>query len=201
VFKRFAVGFGFIVLLLVAGLVALGVHFMSGTVPRIEGSAVVTGLTANATIDRDQFAIPHIHAATERDGWFALGYAEAQDRLFQMEFARRVGQGRTAEIFGPKTLTLDMWSRTIGFQRIAQNMWTKCGPHSRDVLTAFCNGINARIKDNSTKLGFEFDALKLVPQYWKPEDCLIMARLMSWEMNFAYLSDAAFGDFQLALDS
>ncbi|MDP4288753.1 MAG: penicillin acylase family protein [Bacteroidota bacterium] len=198
---RFLLGFGFVLVLLLVGLVALGVHFMSGTVTPLEGQATVRGISASVQIDRDEFAIPHIHGATEHDAWFGLGYAEAQDRLFQMEFARRVGQGRMSEVFGARTLTLDTWSRTIGFARIARAMWEKCGPHSREVLTAFTDGINARIREHPTKLGFEFDALKLVPEYWKPEDCLIVARLMSWQMNFAYLSDAAYGDFALALDS
>lgn len=188
------------IFLLAAGLIALGVHFMSGTVSQPSGMATVRGIGASVQIDRDEYGIPHIHAATERDAWFGLGYAEAQDRLFQMEFSRRVGQGRMSEVFGPKTLTLDTWSRTIGFARIAREMLQKCTPHTREVLTAFTNGINARIRESPTRLGFEFDALKLVPEEWKPEDCLIMVRLMSWEMNFAYLADAAYGDFALALD-
>jgi penicillin amidase len=200
-FPRFAVGLGYTLLLLAVGLLVLGVHFMSGTVPSSVGSATVSGIGAAVDIDRDEYGIPHIHAATERDAWFGLGYAEAQDRLFQMEFTRRIGQGRMSEIFGKRTLIVDRWARTIGFTRIADQMWMKAGNRTREVLTAFSKGVNEYIHAHKDKLGFEFDALKLQPEDWQPRDCMIIGRLMSWEMNFSYLSDAAFGDFSLMLDS
>ncbi|HEY3876486.1 MAG TPA: penicillin acylase family protein [Candidatus Kapabacteria bacterium] len=200
-FPRFAFGLGYLILLLAVGLVALGVHFMSGTVPQYSGSAKVAGISGTVDIDRDDYAIPHIHAATERDAYFGLGYAEAQDRLFQMELERRLGAGRMSELFGAKTLPLDKWSRTIGFARIADQMWLKAGPHTREVVTAFVAGINAYLADHRTHLDFTFDALRLVPEQWRPQDCMMIGRLMSWEMNFSALADAAFGDFAMTLDT
>lgn len=200
-FPRFAFGLGYLILLLAVGLLVLGVHFMSGTVPAYSGSAVVSGIGGTIDIDRDEYAIPHIHTATERDAYFGLGYAEAQDRLFQMELERRLGAGRMSELFGNRTLLVDEWSRTIGFSRIADQMWLKAGPRTRDVLTAFVSGINAYLAEHRKHLGFEFDALQLVPENWRPQDCLAIGRLMSWEMNFSALADAAFGDFSLTLDS
>ncbi len=200
-FPRFAFGFGYLILLLVAGLLVLGIYFMSGTVPSYSGSAAVHGISGTIDIDRDAYAIPHIHAATERDAYFGLGYAEAQDRLFQMELARRAGEGRMSEVFGNRSLAIDEWSRTIGFARIADQMWFKAGTHTREVLTAFVGGINAYLKDHRKHLGFEFDAVQLVPEDWKPQDCLMIGRLMSWELNFSALTDAAFSDFSQVLDS
>ena len=200
-FSRFALGFGYLIFLLIAGLLVLGVHFMSATVPRYTGSATVAGISGNVDIDRDSYAIPHIHATTERDAYFGLGYAEAQDRLFQMELERRLGEGRMSEVFGPRSLPLDEWARTIGFSRIADQMWRKSGKHTREILSAFCSGINAYLGEHRTHLGFTFDALGLVPENWKPQDCLVIGRLMAWEMNFSALTDAAYSDFSLALDS
>src|SRR5665213_123833 len=200
-FSRFALGFGYLIFLLAVGLIVLGVHFMSRTVPSYTGTATVAGISGNVDIDRDEYAVPNIHAATERDTYFGLGYAEAQDRLFQMELERRLGAGRMSELFGAQSLPLDEWARTVGFHRIADQMWLKAGPHTRDVLTAFCSGINAYLRDHRTHLGFEFDALGLAPEDWKPQDCLIIGRLMAWEMNFSALTDAAYSDFSLALDS
>ena len=200
-FSRFALGIGYLIFLLAVGLIVLGVHFMGATVPAYTGTATVSGISGTVDIERDQYAVPHIHAATEHDAYFGLGYAEAQDRLFQMELERRLGAGRMSELFGVQSLPLDRWARTVGFARIAAQMWRMCGPHTRDVLTAFCDGINAYLRDHRKHLGFEFDALTLVPQNWKPTDCLMIGRLMAWEMNFSALTDAAFGDFSLALDS
>ena len=200
-FSRFALGVAYLIFLLVVGLLVLGVHWMSGTVPAYTGSAQVQGISGTVDIDRDQYAIPNIHASTEHDAYFGLGYAEAQDRLFQMELERRLGEGRMAELFGNRSLPLDLWARTVGFSRIAEWMWQKSGAHTRDVLTAYCAGINAYLAQHRTHLGFEFDALGLAPEDWKPQDCLVIGRLMSWQMNFSALSDAAFGDLSLALDS
>jgi penicillin G amidase len=200
-FPRFALGFGYLLLLLIAGLLVLGIYFKSGTVPAYSGTAVVAGISGTVDIDRDGFAIPHIHAATERDAYFGLGYAEAQDRLFQMELARRAGAGRMSEVFGNRSLQIDEWARTIGFSRIADQMWLKAGTHTREVLTAFVSGINAYLRDHRKHLGFEFDAVQLVPEDWRPQDCLIIGRLMSWELNFSALTDAAFSDFSQVLDS
>ena len=200
-FPRFALGFGYLVLLLVAGLVALGIYFKSGTVPAYSGTATVSGISGTIDIDRDGYAIPHIHAATERDAYFGLGYAEAQDRLFQMELARRVGAGRMSEVFGARSLQIDAWSRTVGFSRIADQMWLKAGTHTREVLSAFTLGINAYLLEHRKHLGFEFDAIQLVPEDWRPQDCLMIGRLMAWELNFSALTDAAFSDFSQVLDS
>jgi penicillin amidase len=200
-FPRFALGLGYIITLLLVGLLFLGIHFMSGTVPKYTGSASVAGIGANVQIDRDEYAIAHIHAATEKDAYFGLGYAEAQDRLFQMEFTRRIGQGRLSEIVGKKSYVVDAWAKTIGFSRIADQMWAKASPNTRDILTAYTNGINQFLDSHRNALGFEFDALKLQPDHWRPQDCMIIGRLMAWEMNFSYFTDAAFGDIALSLDS
>ena len=37
-------------------------------------------------IHRDEYGIPHIDASSESDVWFAMGYASAEDRLWQMEW-------------------------------------------------------------------------------------------------------------------
>ena len=51
------------------------------------------GISAAVQIERDTYGVPHIYAKTDADAYFGLGYAEAQDRLFQMEMERRVGEG------------------------------------------------------------------------------------------------------------
>ena len=43
------------------------------------------------TVRRDQHGVPHIEAATLDDLFEAQGYVTAQDRLWQMDMARRVG--------------------------------------------------------------------------------------------------------------
>ena len=70
------------------------------SLPTINGTTTVPGISAPIDIIRDADAIPHIFATTKADALFGLGYAHAQDRLWQMEFQRRIGYGRLCEIFG-----------------------------------------------------------------------------------------------------
>lgn len=200
-FLRFIIGLGYAIAAIVIGGLIAGGFFMSSALPTYSGSIAVPGLSSSLTIERDDHGVPHIYAASADDAYFGLGFVHAQDRLFQMDFTRRVGEGRLSEVFGERTLLLDAWSRTIGFHRIAAEMWKKAGPETRRVLTAYANGINAYITGNEGKWGFEFDAVHSQPELWRPEYSLLIGRLMAWEMNFAYWTDAAFGDIALSVDS
>jgi penicillin amidase len=51
------------------------------TLPTVEGRFSVAGLDASLTILRDGHGVPHVLAASQRDAWFGLGFAQAQDRL------------------------------------------------------------------------------------------------------------------------
>lgn len=198
---RFIIGLGFVVALLVVGGLILGGAMMSSSIPQYEGTLRVPGVGQTVSIERDDHGVPHIFAASEEDGYYGLGFVHAQDRLFQMEMTRRIGEGRLSEISGEKTLLLDAWSRRIGFKRIAGEMMKKASADTKRMLTAYCRGINAYIKTSNNKWGFEFDAANMQPQEWTPEQCLLIGRLMAWEMNFSYWTDAAFGDIALTLDS
>jgi penicillin amidase len=200
-YKNLAKGILAILLLLVAGLLAIGYFFQRASVPVIEGTATVHGIVAQVHIDRDSFGVPHIFAKTDEDAYFGLGYAEAQDRLFQMEMMRRVGEGRLSELVGKKALVVDIWARTIGFSRIAHQLWLHSGTATRKYLTSYVRGINSYIAEHTGEPSFEFDALGIQPEPWNVEQCLMIGRLMSWEMNFSYWTDAAFGDIALSLDS
>lgn len=198
---RFIIGLGFTVALLVIGGLIAGGAMMSSSIPNYEGTVQVAGLGSSVSIERDEYGIPHIYASNEEDGYFGLGFVHGQDRLFQMEMARRIGEGRLSEISGDKTLLIDAWSRRLGFRRIATEMMKKASPETKQMLVAYTNGINAYIKSADRNWGFEFDAANLQPENWTPEQCLMIGRLMSWEMNFSYWTDAAFGDIALAIDS
>src|SRR5262249_5869409 len=85
------------------------------------GGAQVTGLKAPVEIVRDRYAIPHIRAQSFEDAAFGLGYAHAQDRLWQMEMARRFVQGRLSEMFGASALSADATMRAMGLYEAAQD--------------------------------------------------------------------------------
>ena len=78
------------------------------------GKTAVAGLDAPVEIIRDRFDIPHCFAESSADALFALGYVQAQDRLWQMQWSRRAAMGRLAEIAGPAALPADRLLSNIG---------------------------------------------------------------------------------------
>src|SRR5262245_53277223 len=107
--------------------------------PRCVGR-VVTGTSSEVAIQRDRWGIPHIFADSPHDLWFAFGFAMAQDRLFQLDYLRRKGLGRLAEVLGPDGLELDLVARTVGLNRIAEAEWSRLPEETRQVLQAFARG-------------------------------------------------------------
>src|SRR4051812_19733058 len=89
--------------LLIASIVAAAGAFAwyrSASQPQVNGRLTLSGLKAAVDIVRDAEGIPHIYAQSAEDGYFALGFLHAQDRLWQLEMNRRVAAGRMAEILG-----------------------------------------------------------------------------------------------------
>src|SRR5216684_947256 len=109
---------GIFVLLLILGA---GFYlYLRSSLPQVEGRIAVHGLKAEVTIARDSEGVPLITAADDEDAAFGLGYAHAQDRLFQMELMRRNGAGRLAVRFGPQALDTDRQMRVLGIYRLAE---------------------------------------------------------------------------------
>jgi len=198
---RFILGLVFTALLLLGGLLLLGKNSKDRSLPQYEGEIKIAGLKNSIEIYRDSFAIAHISAVNDEDAYYALGYVHGQERMFQMDFTRRIGKGLLSEVLGEKSLIIDKWARTLGFSRLAQYMWNAASAETKKYLTSYSNGVNAYISSHKGKFGLEFDALSYEPELWRPTDCMIIGRLLSWEMNFSYWTDAAFSDIAQSIDS
>ncbi|MCK4239936.1 MAG: penicillin acylase family protein, partial [Candidatus Lokiarchaeota archaeon] len=90
-----------------------GLWKVPGEVPAVE-TYTIPGLSADVTVIRDEWGVPHIYASNENDMSFALGYCHAQDRFFQMDMARRSVRGRLSEIIGPSALNMDKFNLATG---------------------------------------------------------------------------------------
>ncbi len=102
-------------LLLLLALVSGGAYlWLRGSLPETEGTVVIAGLAASVEVLRDGDGIVTIRARGQYDAARALGYVHAQDRLWQMDFMRRAGAGRLAELVGPAALPHDRVMRTLG---------------------------------------------------------------------------------------
>ncbi|MHB8441533.1 MAG: penicillin acylase family protein [Candidatus Tyrphobacter sp.] len=147
--------------------VAFGMRAAAMTVGTVSG----LGVWQPVTILRDARGVPHIAARNEHDAFFAEGYVEASDRLFQMDLTRRFVEGRLAEIFGRPALANDEMERTLPVEQLAQIQWERLPPRLQDDLQAFADGVNAAMR--TQPLPPEFRMLLYKPQPWRPQDSLV----------------------------
>jgi penicillin amidase len=90
--------------LLVAVAAGVVAYLALGSLPRLAGEVALPGLTGQVEVVRDRWGVPHVRAGSAEDAYAAMGFLHAQDRLWQMEVNRRVGQGRLAEVVGSAAL-------------------------------------------------------------------------------------------------
>ncbi|NKB20897.1 MAG: penicillin acylase family protein [Alphaproteobacteria bacterium] len=172
-----------VLLFMVIVIIAAGWAWLRTSLPIIEGSLNLPGLQAKTEIGRDQFGIPHIKASSEHDAYYALGVAHAQDRLWQMDFQRRLGAGRLSEILGGPTLDTDKYMRTLGLYQKAKASFQHLDKNTRAALTAYTKGVNAWLTEHrnswSRAWPVEFYLLRYRPEPWTVADSLVWGRMMA----------------------
>ncbi|HLN93225.1 MAG TPA: penicillin acylase family protein, partial [Thermoanaerobaculia bacterium] len=137
-------------LLVVAGALVLVLFVLAlSTFPRMSGTVRVAGLSAPVTIETDAHGVPTIRAASEADALFGLGYVHARDRLWQIEYQRRIGSGRLAEVLGRRVVETDRFLRTIGFRRAAESAWRALPEGERHLIEVYTRGLNAYLATSS----------------------------------------------------
>ena len=172
--KGLAVLFGTVV-----ALVALFLLYLTTSLPRLDGRIAATGLLAPVEIARDANSVPHLLGRTRQDVYFALGFAHAQDRLWQMDFNRHLVEGRLSEIFGERTLAADGVFRTLGLYRHAKAGVPALDAETREALQAYADGVNAYLAGHRGAWPPEFTLLLHRPEAWKPADSVALVELMS----------------------
>lgn len=174
------------VLLLLTAIYA----FFRLSLPQVRGTIHTAGLKGSIEILRDPDAIPHIHCSHKLDAYFGLGYVHAQDRLWQMDFQRRLGQGRLSELMGPGGLPFDRLARTLGFYNTAKKTWDLMDHETRETVTAYTAGLNAFIASlKMWRRPPEFTLLRARPELWRGADVVLMSTLMAWNLSGNYLTE------------
>src|ERR1700726_4022932 len=173
-------------LLLVCVIVGGGSLYLLSSLPQLDGRIAVRGVAGEVRIARDADGVPLIIAANDEDAAFGLGFAHAQDRLFQMELQRRYGAGRLAEIFGPQALATDRQMRVLGLYRAAETEIPALSPAARRGLDASAAGVNAFLATRRGALPPEFLLLGFRPDPWRPADSLVWGKLMDLELAGNY---------------
>lgn len=166
----YALAFVLLLVLLVILAWVLWVAIGMRSASQVSGTVRIGDLDGTVRIVRDERDIPHIYASTEHDLMFAQGYAEASDRLFQMDLIRRYVYGRLAEVLGPAVLSADENARIPDIRGIVAYQWMHLDKHDRKLVIAYTQGVNAAMRREP--LPVEFHILLYRPQPWKPQDCL-----------------------------
>ena len=164
------------VVLVLAAAVAW--RFVYRPLPQLDGSISLPGLQKEVTVERDNWGVPHIRAASLADAVEAQGYVMAQDRLWQLDLMRRASRGQLSEIVGPLALKTDKQFRTFGFSRAADRDFGAMDKDSRALMEAYARGVNVFIQQHQNSLPLEFTLLKYKPQPWQPTDSLVIAGYM-----------------------
>ncbi|KAA2212962.1 penicillin acylase family protein [Teichococcus oryzae] len=145
--------------------------------PELDGTLPLPGLSAPATILRDEWGIPHLRTASSRDAWMALGFVHAQDRLFQMELTRRRALGRAAEWLGPAAAESDILVRRLGMEAACRRDFAALGEAARRMLEAYAAGVNGWMSSGQP-LPVEYALLDAAPEPWEPwHSIAVMRRL------------------------
>ena len=182
------------VLIILALLVAAGAGTWfylkeRANLPQLDGRVTLAGLAAPVEVLRDARGVPHIYAKSLEDAAMAQGYLTASDRLWQMEFSRRLGRGELSEIVGRAALDVDIETRRLGTRQAAERAVAELDPESGRVLAAYARGVNAYIASHQGRLPIEFDLLGIKPRPWEEADSLQVALNMARNLGTSWPED------------
>lgn len=175
-------------LLIISVVVVSLIYWLaSRSLPDYNAEIEVPNLERPVEIVRDNANVPHIFGAQDEDVFFGLGFAHAQDRLWQMTTLRRTAQGRLSEVFGASTLDVDKLMRRFDIYALSVASMEALDPTTQKALRAYASGVNARLDQiNTDALGrgspemFLFNA-PMAP--WRPADSIAIVKLMGMQLS------------------
>lgn len=192
--KKILIGIVIVVFILAIGLYL----FLRNSLATIEGKLNVTGLISEVQVIRDDKGIPKIIAQNESDLYRAQGFIHAQDRLFQMDLARRQASGRLSEVVGKAAIENDKKFLIFSLRRAAEKSYEIYSEEAKKVLQNYADGVNAYIEyaKSKNKLPYEFTLLGYQPEQWTPIDSLTIGKYMAYDLG-GHWSYQAFNNWTL----
>jgi len=138
-----------------------------------------------ATVTYDDYHVPHVEADTEDAVYFAVGYAQAADRLFEMDLIRRRMGGTLSAAFGERTLESDRFHAKMDFRGAAEASLAAIeGTRAAELAAAFRDGVNAYL--DAGPLPLEFGLLGYEPREWETLDTLLVGQQISWGLTGSF---------------
>lgn len=178
-------------------LVALGIYFyLLSTKPQYEGSLAIDTISAETKVYFDDYGIPHIYAANQKDAMTVLGYVHAQDRLWQMELMRRIAPGRLSEIFGNKLLETDKFFVGLGIDENSEKTIAQMDKNSETykLAMAYLNGVNQYLEEGKTPV--EYTILGIKKEKFTLKDVYNTFGYMAFSFAMAHKTDPLLTDIR-----
>lgn len=162
-------------------------YLASRSIPDHSGNYVISGLSDKVEIVRDNASVPHIFGTTDEDVYFGLGFAHAQDRLWQMVMLRRTAEGRLSELFGERALPVDDLMRRLDVYDLAKRSVRVQDAETLHALTAYARGVNSWLDQvNAGARGRGAPELFLFSNSiapWTPADSLAVGKVMALQFS------------------
>lgn len=178
----------FSILIIIIVVFAMASYFwLRSTKPDYLGIVTMQELENKVEVIFDDYGVPHIYAENSHDAYMALGYVQAQERLFQMEMIRRVTSGRLSELLGEKFINTDKTMLTLGIRDMAvlsaDKFFNSTNEPYKEETLAYLAGINSFIENGT--LPIEFTLLNFKPELFKPVDVYTAIGYMSLSFTSA----------------
>ena len=153
-----------------------------------KGEIYTEKILNGATLSKDKYGFPNIIANKLEDGSFALGYAHAEDRLWQMYLGYKLPLGEISEIFGEKGVEFDEFMKLLNFIDICQNTLKTLTEKEKRVVQSYTDGINYYI-ENAKILPLEF-ILTGQPKFkWKNEYTCLAIKMVEYYLSTDFLKE------------
>lgn len=164
--------------------------------PTYEGEVALKNIQKETTVYFDDFGVPHIYAATNKDAMTTLGYVHAQDRLWQMELMRRIAPGRLSEIFGKVALKNDKFFSGLGIESASAKAIAALDKNSvsYQLTMAYLDGINDFLENGVTPIEFQLVGVK--KEKFTIKDVYNIYGYMSFSFAMAQKSDPLMTDIR-----
>jgi len=186
-----------LVLFSVLLIIALSIYiYLLSSKPQYDGEVALKNISATTEVCFDDYGVPHIYAATQKDAMTTLGYVHAQDRLWQMELLRRIAPGRLSEIFGTPALKTDKFFAGIGIDQSSEKAVAQLDHNSQTYIlaNAYLDGINQYMEEGTTPV--EFTLLGIDKEKFTLKDVYNIFGFMSFSFAMAQKTDPLLTDIR-----
>jgi penicillin amidase len=190
--KKIIVVIFILFVILAIGVVSYG-YFLT---PKYDGEVALNSIQKETTVYFDEYGIPHIYAASQKDAMTTLGYVHAQDRLWQMELMRRIAPGRLSELFGSVMLKNDKFFTGLGIDEDSEKAIAQLDKNSESYLLtlAYLEGINQFLEEGPTPI--EFQLVGVTIEKFTIKDVYNIFGYMSFSFAMAQKTDPLLTDIR-----